>query len=81
MPVVFRQNGFTFFFYSNEGNPLEPVHIHVRRGGSDAKFWISPDIIVADSYGFTASTLRDLSKIIEEHKNLISEIWYEYFSN
>ena len=29
MPTVFRHLGFRFFFYSNEGNPLEPVHIHV----------------------------------------------------
>jgi hypothetical protein len=28
MPVVFRYRGFRFFFYSNEGNPREPVHIH-----------------------------------------------------
>jgi len=24
MPVVFRDKGFRFFFYSNEGNPREP---------------------------------------------------------
>lgn len=27
MPVILRVNGFRFFFYSNEGNPLEPAHI------------------------------------------------------
>jgi hypothetical protein len=32
MPVVFRYGGFRFFFYSNEGDPREPVHIHVMRG-------------------------------------------------
>ena len=30
MPVVFRYKSFRFFFYSNEGNPREAMHIHVR---------------------------------------------------
>lgn len=41
MPVVFRYQGYKFFFYSNEGNPLEPAHIHVRLAGKEAKFWLS----------------------------------------
>lgn len=31
MPTVFRHDGFRFFLYSNEGSPLEPVHIHVLK--------------------------------------------------
>jgi Domain of unknown function (DUF4160) len=80
MPVVFRHEGFTFFFYSNEGNPLEPVHIHVRRGEGDAKFWLFPDVVVADCHGFSPSTLSALSKIIKANKNQISKAWYEHFS-
>jgi len=38
MPVVLRYQGYKFFFYSNEGNPLEPAHIHVRLAGKEAKF-------------------------------------------
>ncbi len=40
MAEVFRKFGFVFFFYSNEGQ--EPVHIHVRKAGGFAKFWIDP---------------------------------------
>jgi hypothetical protein len=40
MPVVFRERGFKFFFYSNEGNPREPIHIHVEKGTVEAKFWL-----------------------------------------
>jgi hypothetical protein len=25
MPVIFRYEGYRFFFFSNEGNPLDPV--------------------------------------------------------
>jgi hypothetical protein len=40
MPEVFRDRGFRFFFYSNEGSPLEPIHIHAEKNGNEAKFWL-----------------------------------------
>ena len=58
MPGVFRHKGFTFFFYSNEGHPPERLHVHVRGGGGEAKFWVSPDVQLASSEGFSARTLR-----------------------
>lgn len=33
MPVVFRWKNLKFFFFSNEGDPREPPHVHVRSGG------------------------------------------------
>ena len=38
MPIVFRYKGYRFFFFSNEGDPREPMHIHVRKGEASAKF-------------------------------------------
>jgi hypothetical protein len=40
VPELFRAEGFVFFFYSNEGR--EPLHVHARRGGGFAKFWLEP---------------------------------------
>ena len=37
MPKVFDWNGYRFHFYANEGDPREPVHVHVARAGADAK--------------------------------------------
>jgi hypothetical protein len=42
MPVIFREGGFRFFFYSNEGDPREPMHVHVMRDRDEAKFWLYP---------------------------------------
>lgn len=78
MPVVFRHNGYIFFFYSNEGNPREPVHIHVRKGDGAAKFWVSP-VALGSSDGFDARTLRELERIIEEKTMLIERAWHEHF--
>lgn len=78
MPVVFRQEGFKFFFFSNEGDPREPIHIHVRKGGGVAKFWISP-VSLETSDGFDARTLRELAKMVEDNAALIERAWHGYF--
>jgi hypothetical protein len=65
MPVIFREDGFRFFFYSNEGSPLEPIHVHVRKGEGDAKFWLSP-VSLAASDGFDAcANWRKSSRIAQ----------------
>jgi hypothetical protein len=80
MPVIFRYKGFRFFFFSNEGDPREPVHIHVKKGLAAAKFWIDPVVSVAQSRNITAVTLAELARVIEARKSLIERRWYEYFS-
>jgi hypothetical protein len=78
MPVVFRSEGYRFFFYSNEGDPREPVHVHVRKAGATAKFWVAP-VGLDSSDGFDARSLRDVERIIEENAALIERAWNEYF--
>lgn len=80
MPVVFRYKGIRFYFFSNEGNPREPVHIHAESGEGEAKFWLYPDVRVASSAGFDRRTLAELMKVVEEHRELIERAWNEYFS-
>jgi hypothetical protein len=36
LPVVLRSGGFRLFFYSNEGCPRGPRHVHGARSGSEA---------------------------------------------
>jgi hypothetical protein len=80
MPTVFRHQGYRFFFYSNEGDPLENAHIHVRQGEKIAKFWITPAITVAESYGMNSTELNKLCKVIAENKKLIQDHWNDFFS-
>ena len=80
MPVIFRWNGFRFHFFSNEGDPLEPVHIHVVKGEADAKFWLFPEVEVAYNHGFNARTLRQLGSVVEQRREEIEEVWNEHFS-
>ena len=81
MPTVFTESGLRFFFFSNEGDPREPVHIHVRRERNLAKFWVEPEIQLADSYGFTAKELNKIGKIIDNRKAEIENAWHEHFDS
>jgi len=79
MPTIFRQNGYRFFFYSNEGDPREPVHVHVMKGGGQAKIWIDPEIRVDRSKGFSAGALRYALMLATARRDLIERTWHDYF--
>jgi hypothetical protein len=81
MPVVFTFKGYRFFFYSNEGDPKEPVHVHVRKDQNVAKFWLLPKVQLADSYGFSGKELNWLTKIVYNRKAEIQEAWDDHFKS
>ncbi|AMB73273.1 DUF4160 domain-containing protein [Pantoea ananatis] len=80
MPVILRVRGFKFFFYSNEGNPLEPAHIHVRSAEGEAKFWTQGEARLSRNDGFDSRTLRELTKLVKDNQTLFVEAWNDYFS-
>ncbi len=79
MPKVFDWNGYRFHFFANEGDPREPVHIHVRKGRDNAKFWLSPEVVLAESRGFPAHMLSQLSHVIEARREEIESAWNDFF--
>ena len=79
MPTVLNEKGYRFFFFSNEGDPLEPCHIHVRKHGAVAKFWLVRECRLADNIGFTAKELNEISNIINNHTIEIKEAWNGFF--
>lgn len=80
MPVVLRIEGFKFLFYADEGNPREPVHIHVRSGRDQAKFWLSPDVVMAYNRGLSSRQLSHAQRLVEEHRDLFERAWHDFFS-
>jgi hypothetical protein len=80
MPVVFRWSGYRFHFYSNEGDPREPVHVHVTKGRPTAKFWLYPEVTVAYNKGFPSRVQTELTLLIEQRKEEIEDAWNEHFS-
>ncbi|MBS7261314.1 MAG: DUF4160 domain-containing protein [Treponema sp.] len=79
MPKVLFEKGYRFFFFSNEGNPIEPCHIHITKNGNLAKYWIKDSAELSDSYGFSAKELSEIELIANKNLNLIKEAWNEFF--
>lgn len=77
MPEVFRKEGFVFFFYSNEEN--EPVHVHVRKAGGFAKFWMEP-IELVYSQRMKTQELTRAEALLQENGKLVREKWHEIFN-
>ncbi|WP_235911689.1 DUF4160 domain-containing protein [Mesorhizobium xinjiangense] len=42
MPLIFSSGPYRLFFYLNEGDPREPIHVHVRSSDGEAKIWVEP---------------------------------------
>jgi len=61
MPTIFLWNGYRFYFFSNEGN--EPPHVHVSKGGSAAKFWLT-DGSLAYNDNFKHNEIQKLIEIV-----------------
>ncbi len=85
MPSLFYALGYKVYFWSNEGKPLEPVHVHVSKGNPSSnatKFWIYSDGSVhldTNNSKISQRTLNQLSKLLEVHSDEILFAWKEYF--
>jgi hypothetical protein len=76
VPEVFREEGYVVFFYANEGQ--EPIHVHVRRAGGHAKFWIEP-LRLEYSEGLKVQELARAEQLIAARTDLIRRKWDEVF--
>ena len=54
-PVFHRESSYTFKIFSNEELRMR---IHVFRDNLEAKFWLEPEVELAENYGFKAHELR-----------------------
>jgi hypothetical protein len=64
VPTIFQHKGYRVFFFANEGNPREPIHVHIRKGKAVAKFWVEPEISLAESYAMNARELKELEVMV-----------------
>ena len=81
MPTVFRENGIRYFFYSNEGDPREALHIHAIRGECECKIMIDPSPRIVRNYVFRAAELRDIVSVVHSRRALIERAWHDHFGD
>jgi hypothetical protein len=77
MPTIARLGPYRVFFFSNER--LEPLHVHMQRERSLAKYWLEP-VSLASASGFSAWELRRLEQLVTENQQNWLEAWHEFFS-
>jgi hypothetical protein len=75
MPTVLRVGSFRFHFYSDESN--EPAHIHVRSPDGECKFWLEP-VQLAGNRGIPAHDVREIERLVFEHRALLIARFHEY---
>lgn len=80
MPTVYRQEGFRFFFYSNDHTP---AHMHVRKAEGELRFILGSDS--EDPYldeELSPMKRKDARKafvIIKEQQKFLLEKWGEKY--
>jgi Domain of unknown function (DUF4160) len=79
MPTIFHDRGLRYFFYSEEGNPREPVHAHVERDGAQAKIWVGETLELAYNHGLNRRDLAMAMLVVRARKREIMEAWYGHF--
>lgn len=79
MPVILRYKGYALFFYSSEGVPRDPMHIHVRGHGCEGEIWLTPDVMVASSGAIPAKAMRELVRLVRERRDFFIDSWKDYF--
>lgn len=85
MPSLFRLFGYVIFFWSNEGAPLEPVHVYVAKGvpnASATKIWITEAggcIVANNNSKIPTKTLNAIVEVLENRSSYIIAQWNDVF--
>lgn len=75
-PTVFRYKSYRLYFFSREE---ERMHVHISSNAGEEKFWLEPEILLAVNHGLTSREIRELQRVIEEHRDEITQHWYDHF--
>jgi hypothetical protein len=73
MPTALRTGPYRFYFYSYDCR--ERRHMHVDRDDLSAKFWLDPDVSLADNHGFSRQELRDIERLVRDHLEALRNAW------
>ena len=85
MPQIFRIGSYIVYFWSNENNPLEPVHVHIAEGRASAnatKVWLTSSektLLCNNNSQIAKRELRKIMRIIEANSKEIIDKWYSQF--
>jgi hypothetical protein len=77
-PTVFREKGYRFYFFSREETRM---HVHVVSGEGEAKFWLKPELQLANTCRYNRQQLKEIESLIEEHYHELVSAWQHHFGS
>lgn len=75
-PTIVRDGQFRLFFFSREESR---IHVHVAHPDGEAKFWLTPEVALADYTGLSAAQLRQAHAVVGIHIKEIENAWNQHF--
>ncbi len=85
MPQELKIGPYTVYFWSNENDPLEPIHVHIAEGRAvpnGTKVWITSTgrtLLCNNNARIPKRILDRLLKIVEANSSKIVEDWITHF--
>lgn len=85
MPQVFKIGSYWIYFWTNENEPLEPVHVHISEGKptiNSTKVWITSAgkcYLANNNSQIPPRILNNIMRIIEARSEEVVQKWKEYF--
>jgi len=55
------------------------VHVHAQAAQGEAKFWLEPEIELAQNYGLSPRMINRALQLIREHEDEIRAAWKAHF--
>ncbi len=85
MPQIFKVGSYWIYFWSNESEPLEPIHVHISEGkptSNATKIWITKSgkaSLCNNNSKIPAQILSNIMRLIEARSFEIMNMWKERF--
>ena len=85
LPQILRIGPYIVYFWSNENDPLEPIHIHIAEGRASAnatKVWITSTgklLLCNNNSRIPEKVLRRILRVIEGNTDEIIALWFKQF--
>ena len=77
MPTVLREHGFRFHLYLNDHLPM---HVHVAKGGAEAKVLLEPVVDVTKNNGFKPQEIKQIVEIVKDNYEYLIQQWHETYN-
>lgn len=85
MPQIFKIGSYWVYFWANESEPLEPIHVHVSENTpkqNATKIWITRAgkcYLCHNNSHIPEHILRNIMRIIEARSTEVIKKWYNFY--